>query len=253
MGASYSGQRAAGADAARPEAWALAEPWMAEAGRPTLQQQVYLQLRHGLMVGRFLPGQTISLRSLARELGTSPMPVRKALHRLVAEHAVELLPNRTLMVARMTRARLREVSELREALEGMAAARACEEAAQPLLPRLEDTNRALLENIARRAWPESLRLNQQFHFTLYAAAGSETLMQFIEVLWLRAGPFMYVSLTAPDAPWDTSQHLEVLAGLRARAPERVRAAIAADIRGTTAYLLERVEVLDRSPPPRRNG
>jgi DNA-binding GntR family transcriptional regulator len=197
-------------------------------------------LHRGLMIGRFVPGQPISLRKLAGEQGTSAMPVRKALNRLIAEHAVEVLPNRTVVVARMTAARLREVADLRRALEGMAASRAARAVGAALVPELRALNDALLASIEAADWPAALLRNQEFHFALYRAAGSETLLRFIEALWLRAGPFMYLSLTSPDVPWDASRHDEAIAGLLEGDPERVRAAIEADIEGTTAFLLSRV-------------
>ena len=43
-----------------------------------VQDRVYAELRRWLMVGRFLPGEPITLRNLASELGVSPMPVRAA-------------------------------------------------------------------------------------------------------------------------------------------------------------------------------
>src|ERR1700755_924479 len=50
-----------------------------------VQDKVYAELRHWLMIGLFLPGEPITLRHLAHELGVSPMPVRAALRHLIAE------------------------------------------------------------------------------------------------------------------------------------------------------------------------
>ena len=53
-----------------------------------LQEQLYQRIREGLLAGRFQPGQALKIRDLAAEWGTSPMPVRAALQRLVAEGAL---------------------------------------------------------------------------------------------------------------------------------------------------------------------
>ena len=74
------------------------------------------------MAGRFQPGQTVTLRGLARSLGTSPMPVREALRRLIAERALDLGPNRSARVPVVTSAKYAEICEVRIALEGLAAA-----------------------------------------------------------------------------------------------------------------------------------
>ena len=64
--------------------------------RNTLNEEVYQQLKHALMTGRIAPGSTMTIRSLAKSFGISPMPVREALRRLVAEHVLVLLPNRSV-------------------------------------------------------------------------------------------------------------------------------------------------------------
>ena len=64
--------------------------------RNTLNEEVYEQLKQALMTGRIAPGATMTIRSLAASFGISPMPVREALRRLVAEHVLFLLPNRSV-------------------------------------------------------------------------------------------------------------------------------------------------------------
>ncbi|TIX83508.1 MAG: GntR family transcriptional regulator, partial [Mesorhizobium sp.] len=46
-------------------------------GRVTVQDGVYQQLRHALMVGSFDPAQVLTIASLAEAFGTSNMPVRE--------------------------------------------------------------------------------------------------------------------------------------------------------------------------------
>jgi DNA-binding GntR family transcriptional regulator len=206
--------------------------------RGELQDRVVDQLRRGLMIGAFVPGQTISLRRLADDLGTSSMPVREAINQLVAANALEMLPNRTVCVPRMTPARFEELSRVRQALEGMAAEMACRHATPQLAKRLEKINGELQRAIRERSIVQCLAKNQEFHFTLYEAANSEVLLPLIEPLWLMAGPIMYFSLISPDMPWDASAHNDVLDALKARDAAAARRAIERDIRNTATYLLK---------------
>lgn len=206
--------------------------------RGELQDRVVDQLRHGLMIGAFVPGQTISLRRLADDLGTSSMPVREAINQLVAANALEMLPNRTVCVPRMTPARFEELSRVRQALEGMAAEMACRHATPQLAKRLDKINGELQRAIRERSIVQCLAKNQEFHFTLYEAAKSEVLLPLIEPLWLMAGPIMYFSLISPDMPWDASAHNDVLDALKARDAAAARRAIERDIRNTATYLLK---------------
>jgi DNA-binding GntR family transcriptional regulator len=194
-----------------------------------VQDKVYAELRHWLMIGHFLPGEPITLRNLAHELGVSPMPVRAALRHLIAEGGIEMLPNRTMRVPHMTRDRLMELLALRRELEGLATAQACRNMTDKDLAQIEKihagTMRALKAGDATRA----LALNQQFHFAIYALARSWVLMPMIEALWLRAGPFMHLAQGSPGVRWDGRHHVELLRALARRDATAARRAIQRDI------------------------
>src|ERR1700694_3590668 len=87
----------------------------------TLQQQVYASLRADLMGGRFLPGETLSLRKVAFANGVSPMPAREAFKRLLSEGALQLLPNRTIAVPKLFIEDFRHLMRVRAMIEGYAA------------------------------------------------------------------------------------------------------------------------------------
>ena len=206
----------------------------------TLQQQVYEELRHSLMVGAFIPGQAVTLRSLAKRLGTSPMPIRQAINRLIAERALEMLPNRSVVVPRMTREKFAELSMLRQTLEGMAAAEASRHAKPALVKKLEKINAELLRVVERRDVLRVLDLNQQFHFAIYQASAYQLLVPMIESLWLQGGPFMYFSLSGPSVRWDTSRHKEAITAIEAGDAKASRRAIEGDIGAMADYWLENI-------------
>lgn len=205
--------------------------------RGAVQDQVLAELCHGLMVGALVPGQTITLRQLAQLLGTSPMPVREAINQLTAANALEILPNRSVAVPRMSAERYKELTLARQALEGLAAEMACAKATPDLVRRLTAINAKLHGAIRARSILECLAMNQEFHFTLYAAARSEILQPLIESLWLQAGPIMYLSLTSSDVPWDASRHDDVLSALGDGNAAAARRAIRNDIGETAKSLL----------------
>ncbi len=70
--------------------------------RETLNDRVYRELRTMIMSGGFEPGAELTLRALAQALKVSLMPVRDAIGRLVAERALEMLPNRKVIVPEIT-------------------------------------------------------------------------------------------------------------------------------------------------------
>jgi DNA-binding GntR family transcriptional regulator len=90
----------------------------------TLAARTYAQLRHALIVGRIAPGESFTLRALARRLGTSVTPVRDALSRLAAADALCLRRQSGFVVPTLSRSELDEILQLRLAVENFAFARA---------------------------------------------------------------------------------------------------------------------------------
>ena len=66
--------------------------------RETLNDRVYRELKNSIMAGAFKPGAELTLRSVAEALGTSFMPVRDAMRRLVTERGLEMRPSRTIAI-----------------------------------------------------------------------------------------------------------------------------------------------------------
>lgn len=83
-----------------------------------LQERLYQRLREDLLAGRFQPGERLKIRDLANQWGTSPMPVRAALQRLVAEGALEGEAQRSLRVPLMTRERFLQILQVRLSSKG---------------------------------------------------------------------------------------------------------------------------------------
>jgi DNA-binding GntR family transcriptional regulator len=163
---------------------AVPAPAFAAVSRLTLQEQVYLALRNSLMVGSMTPGQGLTVRELAAQMGTSPMPVREAMRRLIAERALELLPNGTVRVRLMSDAERAESREIRTLLEGMAVARAASRIEPAEIVEGRRLNGAMRQAMTEGRLDDYILDNQRFHFMCYRAARSETLFEIIESLWV---------------------------------------------------------------------
>lgn len=211
--------------------------------RATIADNVYQELRTALVVGRFDPGQMLTISSLAEAFHTSHMPVREALRRLAAEGALEVRGTGSAHVPDVTRAVLDDICRARIALERLATELAVANitaAEIGALERLEQEHTATshLNNVY-----EMLDKNHQFHFSIYRASRSPTLLQLIDTLWLRYGPFMRM-LSEHIAPQlDMGVHEPFMRGHRAivdaiRSRDSTRAAdlLQADIERTQHLL-----------------
>lgn len=211
--------------------------------RATIADNVYQELRTALIVGRFDPGQTLTISSLAEAFHTSHMPVREALRRLAAEGAVEVRSTGSAHVPEVTRTALDDICRARIALERLATELAVEQitpAEVSALERLEQEHTATshLNNVY-----EMLDKNHQFHFSIYRASQSPTLLQLIDTLWLRYGPFMRMLSDHVAPQLDEGVHEPFMQGHRAiveaiRARDKTQAAdlLQADIERTQHLL-----------------
>lgn len=95
-------------------------------GRVTIVSMAVEKIREAVMHGRYASNQRLVEADLMRELGISRGAVREALGRLAAEGLIVLEPHRSAIVRPLTREGLKSRSQIREALEGLAARLAAE-------------------------------------------------------------------------------------------------------------------------------
>ena len=100
----------------------------APAARATVSGDVVERLRRDILDGAHPSGSRLKVGVLARRYGVSPMPVREAIRILDAEGLVETSPRRGTRVVTVDDAFIRNVYDMREALEGMLAARCAQRA-----------------------------------------------------------------------------------------------------------------------------
>lgn len=224
-----------------PAALNLIEPL----ARQTLGDRAYAKLAELLMSGRLAPGEKLSLRAAADVLGVSIMPVREAVSRLVADNALEVTPNRAVRVPLMSAAQFRDLTKVRIAIEGYAAAEAARHRDKrdlAAISRAEQAMRAESE-AATPDLPGAVELNKTFHFAIYEAAHSPILVEIIRALWLKAGPVINLDLRAnPErlAKGDAIRfHADVRSAIAAGNGAAAQAGIAADISGAAEVILSR--------------
>lgn len=196
-----------------------------------VHDQVYAAIRDALLTGRIPPGRGVSLRSLAAELGVSPMPVRDAVRRLVAEHALVInQANKRLSAPSLTAERLEQLAVARAWIEPELAARAAPCADAAFIGRLRQADEALNAAIVHGDVNAYMAANHAFHFGVYQAAGAEVLLAMAGGLWLQVGPFMRVVFDRLGTVNLTrDHHVDVMDALAAHDAQAAHTAMAADI------------------------
>ena len=142
-----------------------------------LHDAAYELLRQALMDGHFVPGQAFTIRALATVFGTSPMPVRDALKRLVAERALDLRRNRSVVLPMMSRARFQEILQIRLNLESMITLRAAGRITPAVIEAMADDHRDMCNAVTGGEASQYLAANRRFHFRLYECAGTVVMLR----------------------------------------------------------------------------
>ena len=212
----------------------------------TLKERVYLRLREAISHGDFMPGEVLTIRTLAASLGTSAMPVREALLRLVAESALVQQPNRGFAVAPFTSDTFRELARIRMSTEALATRYATRNADAALLDNLRALNVQMRDAILRSDADTALEANRSFHFSIYAAADMPQLLGIIRGLWLRTGPYLgaaYRHIRDSNQHFlnGTRIHTRIIADIERGDAQRAGRGIALDIWSTARRFRSAIE------------
>jgi len=134
------------------------------------------QLRDMIRGGAYAPGARLVERAIARELGTSHIPVREALARLAEEGLVVRLPRRGARVAELSPRQLEEISSVRVVLEQFVCRRVLERWTPSAHAELARLTRRMTEAAELGATNTIGELDVRFHETLWQLADHELLL-----------------------------------------------------------------------------
>lgn len=202
----------------------------------TAHESVYRSLRDRILCGGFQPGEAVTLRGIADELGVSPMPIREAVRRLIAERALEMRDNRRVVVPPMTRAKFSQILYARQALEPELAARALPRLTPKVIAKIEAIDDGLGEALKAGDPQGYMRGNYEFHFSLYERAGSDMLLGLVASVWLQFGPFMRMAYGRVGTSDLTDFHEVAIAAMKAGDEKSLRLAITDDIEQGMGYI-----------------
>lgn len=214
----------------------------------SLAERAYRRLRKAIVAGSLAAGARISERSLAAALGISAQPVREALRRLEAEGMVVTLPRRGTVIAEFGPERLTDMSRIRIALEGVAAALAARHATEAELEALEAQLATIRAATASCDTATLAEANAQFHGLIHAASGNALLIRSLDALraYEHFGRLRALASSISEPSRALREHVALLAALRRRDPELAEARM-------RAHMLRSLTVAGLIPPARRRA
>ena len=147
-----------------------------------LRDVVFNTLRQAILKGELAPGERLMEIQLAEKLGVSRPPIREAIRKLELEGLVTMIPRRGAEVAQITEKHLRDVLEVRRALDALAVELACERITAEELESLKEACANFAKETKQGNANRLARADVAFHDIILNASGNERLVQMISKL-----------------------------------------------------------------------
>lgn len=157
----------------------------------TIAQQVKESIRMLILHQQLSPGERIDQNSLAEQLNVSLVPVREALKTLESEGLVKIIPRRGAFVTEVSPDHLNDLYRARQLIEGEVAYHALEQMSNTDIEQMKHLNHKMRQATDQNNINEFMRLNRQFHMTIYRRVGSKHLLDMVTHLWERSELYRY--------------------------------------------------------------
>jgi DNA-binding GntR family transcriptional regulator len=176
-------------------------------------------VRNAILGGKLAPGTRLRQAELADQLGISRTPLREALMKLEQEGLIGRLPRGGLTVVELKFEEAIELYEIREMLDGLAAALTARKADEKITKLLQDHLKKMEKCVQKQNAHEWFIHHVAFHEAIMDASGNSRLMTLISNVRLSIQRFHPVLLTTPDRLDKAFQeHVAIFKAIKARDP-----------------------------------
>ena len=144
-----------------------------------LRDVVFNTLRESILTGEMKPGERLMEIHLANRLGVSRTPIREAIRMLELEGLVTMIPRRGAEVAQITEKGLRDVLEVRQALDALSIELTCERITEE---EIRELRRACDTFVQMTRTQDAVRIAQAdvaLHDIIVRASGNDRLIQMV--------------------------------------------------------------------------
>ncbi|MET4218806.1 DNA-binding GntR family transcriptional regulator [Bradyrhizobium sp. LB14.3] len=167
-----------------------------------------------IVSGAIQPDAPLRQDHVAREFNSSHVPVREAFRQLEAQHLVVVVPRRGVRVAPLDTNSVKEIAEMRAALEVVALRNAAPKLTSTHLARIE---LALIEGDNAQTIQDFEMANRAFHQALVAPCAMPRLLASLDGLQLANSRLVFaMARNAGGRPRSNQDHRLILQALRAR-------------------------------------
>jgi DNA-binding GntR family transcriptional regulator len=153
--------------------------------RQALPDELAGLVRDMIIRGELRPGSRLNMPRLCSRFGVSRTPLREALKILATEGLVELMPNRSAVVLRVTDDVINELIPIVGALAALAGRMACARLNDDALAELDTMHQRLLHHVEQRDERSYMEVESAILQAVFIIAGNGALKKIYETLTIK--------------------------------------------------------------------
>lgn len=209
-----------------------------------LRDVAFRKLRQAILRGELQPGQRLMEIALAEQLGVSRTPVREAIRMLEQDGLAVMIPRRGAVVSKISGKNLRDVLEVRRALEELAVDLACTRMTDEDFQKLKEANERFSATLSGNDITKMAEADEAFHDLIYQASDNARLVQLEMQLREQMYRFRIEHLKEKSKRYRlVEDHNAIIRNLINRDSDNAREAIREHINAQEVVVMKMIEAL----------
>ena len=192
-----------------------------------INEKIYSLIKGRITHFEYPPGYPLNIRRLQAEFGVSNSPIKDALFRLAGEGLVEITSRKGTFVKDISERDLYEIEETRAILEVGAVEIIADTITDDQLGRLELLYNETLIPEDRFEYSHFMEKDSRFHLEIIMMTNNKRLLDVYKQLnaHVHITRFQYARNRKKPLPWTHQDHLDILAALKDRDPDKAKKAV----------------------------
>jgi len=183
----------------------------------SLEELVYKRLKKMILNRQLKPGEQIIQDQLAKKMGVSRTPLRRALSQLVNEHLVITVPRGSTYVREFSQEEIVAIYEMREVLEGLTCRKAVFFINKNQLDFFRSLYKKAMESAKKGDQKPYEKADEKFHFFLIKTSQINLLLEMVKSFYILISRYARGLVRPPQETFP--EHMAIIDALENRDSE----------------------------------